>query len=247
MRRRRGQGPHLAKRWEPRGVSRVAAGFSSYDWDLRLPLGLGLGSPIFPSSCEGKLGFALESLQGRRDLTWACVRDLIFLSREGRDLGVAFQAPPGSQASSRGEAKDSALLSSRDADLLEPPERPQGGPASSSVWREDPGLLSRPCRKRRPSARDDQGVSCVSLSCFASVGFLTRYDEDLREPLVHCQISQVSMRVARGSVSWLSSHGRGIATQDILKHSRGLSRVAAENPGFPQLVPVTSGSFSLCL
>ena len=26
-------------------------------------------------------------------------------SREGRDLGVAFQAPPGSQASSRGEAK----------------------------------------------------------------------------------------------------------------------------------------------
>ena len=56
----------------------------------------------------------------------AHVRDLIFLSREGRDLGVAFQAPPGSQASSRGEAKDSALLPSRDAGLLEPPERPQG-------------------------------------------------------------------------------------------------------------------------
>ena len=30
-------------------------------------------------------------------------------------IGVAFQAPPGSQASSRGQAKDSALLSSRDA------------------------------------------------------------------------------------------------------------------------------------
>ena len=29
------------------------------------------------------------------------------------------QAPPGSQASSRGEAKDSALLSSRDAGLLD--------------------------------------------------------------------------------------------------------------------------------
>ena len=28
-----------------------------------------LGSPIFPSSCEGKLGVALESLQGLRDLT----------------------------------------------------------------------------------------------------------------------------------------------------------------------------------
>ena len=69
LRRRRGQGPHLAKRWEPRGVSRVAAGFSSYNGDLRLPLGLALGSPIFPSSCQGKLGVALESLQGRRDLT----------------------------------------------------------------------------------------------------------------------------------------------------------------------------------
>ena len=42
-----------------------------------------------------------------------------------RELPRAFQAPPGSQASSRGEAKDSALLSSRDAGLLEPPERPQ--------------------------------------------------------------------------------------------------------------------------
>ena len=30
---------------------------------------VGPGSPIFPSGCEGKLGVALESLQGRRDLT----------------------------------------------------------------------------------------------------------------------------------------------------------------------------------
>ena len=59
----------FAKRWEPRGFSRVAAAFSSYDGDLSLPLGLALGSPIFPSGCEGKLEVALESLQGRRDLT----------------------------------------------------------------------------------------------------------------------------------------------------------------------------------
>ena len=37
-----GQGPHLAKRWEPRGFSRVGAAFSSYDGDLSLPLGLAL-------------------------------------------------------------------------------------------------------------------------------------------------------------------------------------------------------------
>ena len=65
---RRGQGPHLAKTLEPRGFSRVAAGFSSYDGAFRLPLVLALGSPIFHSSCEGKLGVALESLQGPRDL-----------------------------------------------------------------------------------------------------------------------------------------------------------------------------------
>ena len=49
LRRRGGQGPHLAKRWEQRGFSRVAAGFSCYDGDLSLPLRLALGSPIFPS------------------------------------------------------------------------------------------------------------------------------------------------------------------------------------------------------
>ena len=91
---------------------------------------------------------------------------------------------------------------------------------------EDPGL-GTDGRNRRDDSPAHPG--------HASVGFFTRYDEDLREPLVHCQVSQVSMRVVRGSVSWLSSHGRGIATQDILKHSRGLSRVAAENPGFPRL------------
>ena len=36
--------------------------------EVSLPLGLALGSPIFPSGCEGKLGVALESLQGKRDL-----------------------------------------------------------------------------------------------------------------------------------------------------------------------------------
>ena len=36
---------------------------------LTYPVLLALGSPIFPSGCEGKLGVALESLQGLRDLT----------------------------------------------------------------------------------------------------------------------------------------------------------------------------------
>ena len=47
---------------EPRGFSRVAAGFSSYDGDFMLPNVLALGSPNFHSNCEGKLGVALEPL-----------------------------------------------------------------------------------------------------------------------------------------------------------------------------------------
>ena len=63
-----GQGPHLAMTGEPRGFSRVAAGFPSYDGDFRLPLVLGQGSPIIHSSWEGELGIALESMQDKKDL-----------------------------------------------------------------------------------------------------------------------------------------------------------------------------------
>ena len=63
------EGPHLSLTGASCGFSRVAAAFSSCDGDLSLTLGLALGSPIFPSGCEGKLGVALESLQGLRDLT----------------------------------------------------------------------------------------------------------------------------------------------------------------------------------
>ena len=45
-----------------------------------------------------------------------------------------------------------------------------------------------------------QGPLVTATSCWVL--------EDLREPLVRRQGSQVSMRVARGSASWLSSHGR---------------------------------------
>ena len=40
---------------EPRGFSRGVAGFSNYDGEFRMPLVLAQGSPIFHSSCEGKL------------------------------------------------------------------------------------------------------------------------------------------------------------------------------------------------
>ena len=68
LRRRTGQGPHLVMKGDLRSFSPVEAGFLSYDGEFRLPLVLAQGSPIFHSSFEGELGFALESLQGKRDL-----------------------------------------------------------------------------------------------------------------------------------------------------------------------------------
>ena len=65
LRRCSGKGLHLAITGEPRGISRVAVGLSRYNGECRMPLLLAQGSPMFHSSCEGKLGIALESLQGQ--------------------------------------------------------------------------------------------------------------------------------------------------------------------------------------
>src|SRR5574337_318030 len=96
-----------------------------------------------------------------------------------------------------------------------------------------------------PHLGDDGGVSGWFSSGGPRVRFLTRYDGEVSEPLVGRQGSRVSMRVARGGASLLSSHGRGIWPRDVLKKvSRGLSRVEAGHPGVPRLVQVTSGGFS---
>ena len=55
-------------------------------------------------------------------------------------------------------------------------------------------------RKRASPRGEDGGVSGVSSSCGARGGFLPRHDEDLREPLVRRQGSQVSMRTSLESV-----------------------------------------------
>ena len=60
LRRCSWKGLQFAMTGEPRGFSRVAGGFSSYDGEFRMPLVLAQASPIFHSSCDGKLGIALE-------------------------------------------------------------------------------------------------------------------------------------------------------------------------------------------
>ena len=70
-------------------------------------------------------------------------------------------------------------------------ERPAGFPSSDKTRPDSPvPTLQGPCGR---SAREDGGVSGVSSSCGARGGFLPRHDEDLREPLVRRQGSQVSI------------------------------------------------------
>src|SRR5574338_1539772 len=109
---------------------------------------------------------------------------------------------------SRVEAKNPALLSSRDGYLLELTGWTKASQASCGVWREVARLVSRPCRRRRPSSLDDGGVLGLFSSGGPSVRFLTWYDGEVSEPLVGRQGSRVSMRVARASASLFSSHGR---------------------------------------
>ena len=121
-------------------------------------------------NCEGKLGIALESLQGKQTSSRVSSRNSVFLSSGDKDLGVAFKVHPGSQASSRVEAKNSALLSSCHRYLLEHTEWPKVSQASCGVLREDSGLLFRPFRKRMASSRDNGGIFWFFSSCGRKCG-----------------------------------------------------------------------------
>ena len=160
------------------------------------------------------------------------------VSREGRDLGVAFQAPPGSQASSRGDpglgrSPGEYYICIRTATkilravlgtawahthlCLSSKGNQRGGCGRWEHW-----LLFRVFKKPKGTSLVVQWLRL----CAPSAG---------GQPLVLRQGSQVSMRVARGSASWLSSHGRGLGPRDALKKdSRGLCRGSAGNPHFPR-------------
>ena len=171
----------------------------------------------------------------------------MFLSRDDWDLGVAFQTHPGVRRHLEGKQRTS--LSSRVATGI------SWSPLSGLNGVKPPvefGERTGDCAPGHTGKEGPHLTMTGGLGGFTELQrlcwFLRRYDGELREPLVWRQGSQVLMRVARGSASLLSSHGRGIRPLDALKKdSQDLSRVLARIPGFPRLVPVTSGRFSGCL
>ena len=118
LRRRTGQGPHLAKTLKPRGFSRVAAGFSSFDEDFRLPLGLAVGSPISHSSSEGNLGGSARVTAGpKRPHQGVCPGTNIPLQGRQGSRGCISVSPGESGLVSRGSQGLRSPLESRRGSL----------------------------------------------------------------------------------------------------------------------------------
>ena len=78
------------------------------------------------------------------------------------------------------------------------------------IYRKDDGWMGGHVEIMVQLSGDDGGVSGLFSSGGSSVRFLARYDGEFSEPLVGRQGCRVSMRMARGSGSLLSSHSRGI-------------------------------------
>ena len=70
----------------------------------------------------------------------------------------------------------------------------------------DPKYLHQFVQKSIDELQDVDRIYLCTTGCGGR--FLTRYDGEVSEPLVGRQGSRVSMRVARASASFLSSHGR---------------------------------------
>ena len=82
-------------------------------------------------------------------------------------------------------------------------------PSSCEVWREDLGLLSRPCRKRWPSSRDDGGILWVFSSCGASAPSLLSFSPALGMYIcMYICISSVQplSRVQLFATPWTAAH-----------------------------------------
>ena len=104
-------------------------------------------------------------------------------------------------------------------------------------------MHSRSCRRKGPHLALTRESLCLSRVGVGGLGFLCRYHQELREPLVLPQGSQVCIRVARARAGALWIYGRGIRPQLAWKgESQGVSRVAAGSVGSFELPPGPEGA-----
>ena len=192
-------------------------------------------------------GLLSSDCRANRPHLGLCAEANVPVQGRHRSRGCIPDSPGESGLISNG-SKNCALLPSRDGSILEPlsvlkgvkppvefAEKTRDG-SSGHAGNESPHLAMT--GSSGDFSRDAAPVWVFSRGTTASSGSHSCGAREVMFP----------MRVARGSASLLSSHGRGIGPQDVLKKdSRGLSRVEARKPGVPGLVPQTAGSFSGCL
>ena len=163
------KGAHLKIMGEPCGFPRVAAGFSSYDRELRETLMLPQRSPISIRVARGSWALLSSHCRANRPHLCLCPESPCSSPVPTGISGLHPWFTRGVRPRLKLKQR-TPLLSSCDGYLLEPIEWPKGSQASCGVLRGDSGLFSSPCRKRRASSRDDRAISWFFSSCGTMCG-----------------------------------------------------------------------------
>ena len=121
LRRRGGQGPHLAKRWEPRGFFRVAAGFLELRRGSQPSPWVGPEKPNPPLGLRGKAGGCARFIAGpKRPHLGVCLGPNIPLQGMQGSRGCIPGSPGESGLVSRGSQGLRSPLESRRGSLGAP-------------------------------------------------------------------------------------------------------------------------------
>ena len=98
-----GKGPHLALTGDPRVFFSSCGRILELRWGIQVSSCVGPGKSNLPFELQVRAGDCSRVTAGQNRAHLGLCPGPSFLSRGDRDLGVAFQTHPGSQASSRRE------------------------------------------------------------------------------------------------------------------------------------------------
>ena len=94
----------------------------------------------------------------------------------------------------------------------------RGATRISAVWREDPGLLSRPCRKRRPSAREDGPGRSLCLTKSSACGRLWQFTQPRPLSLLQRGLAPRSKGKARAELR--PARREGVGSVNVCEYPR---------------------------
>ena len=177
------KGAHLTITEEPCGFPRVAAGFSSYDGELRETLMLPQRSPISIRVARGSWALLSSHCRANRPHLCLCPESPCSSPVPTGISGLHSWFTRGVRPRLKLKQR-TPLLSSCDGYLLEPIEWPKGSQASCGVLKGTRDCSLVPEEKEGPHLAmtgQSHGFSPAAARC---VGFLSSYNGELRELLL---------------------------------------------------------------